>query len=418
MTLTIKPAGSYEEQVFTRVMAAIPSGQAYPTSGPNPRPIQDRTAFLIEGTFGRRVRIYLNDGLVSEIGIVSRATRIELTLMPWPEINWIRIVDSAGEESSIGVTLSYMALVHYGAAIDYFRHTYLDLLTQSWSLQGAWSSRTMEFRFLYHHAMPDTTALRALGVKLTSRAVFHGSPTTLGIQNLLAALAATNPVVLALSNNRPRFDPAIWPLLPASADYGGYEFNLWLPDLPTARETALWQLATTVPSAIRVVSAEEGVTYAQVGNVWYTNLRKDWSQQNLRDLLMRIGPMDSWQAYVAPVVSVDIARRFWSYAFDNVIVAPGLGAHAFDSGELLDSGDPLDQSEPFTELWNGVAITPFDAGAELDSVVAVAVGLDEVNREPPLAFTWEYALLTGEASTLGHVTNTLHGGAIPSFETT
>ena len=427
--LAITPVGSYEDQIFQRIMAAIPPGLAYTTSGPNPRPIEARTAFLITGTMGLRVRVYLNGGFVSEIGIDSVAVRLTLgPLTPWPDVNWVRVVDDVGEEASIGVSLSYQALVHKGAALDYFRHTYLDYLVQYWSLTSRWSSRPTEFRFKYHQSLPDTQALRALAVKLLGRAVFHGAPTTLGIDSIASAFSLGSPVIVPMMPGSV-VDPAIHTLWPAPASYHGYEFNVWLPDLPTARERALWQLAANVPQQLRLRSAVEATSYIGVGMGswdptdegdepgWQTVLHSYGPQHNLQYLLGLIGTMDAWLAFVSPLTSVEVARRFWSYRPDTVVMPPGLGAGTPFDGGTFDSGSPLDSGEPFTELWTGCSLTPFDSDVWADSVVSISTELSSQRRDPPAAFEWEWAMLGGSCSTTAPVSNSLHGGAPPDFET-
>jgi hypothetical protein len=431
-TLSIQIAGSYEEQVYQRIVTAIPKGLAYPTTNVNPRPISERTAFTIRGTLGRTVSVYLNGSKITESGIDSTSVRLELgPLDPWPVTHWVRLVDSAGEEASIGITLSYMALVHAGAALDYFRHTYLDYLVQYWSLTSRWSSRPTEFRFQYHHSLPDTQALRSLAVKLLGRAVFHNSPTTGGIDSIVAAFTLGYPVAVPLVPDA-GIDPVIYPLLPTPAAYAGYDFNVWLPDLPTARELALWKLATNIPGQIRLRSAVEGTSYLGIAmgswgylnswspdqelslpeTGWQTTIRSSEQQRGLQHLMTLIGPMDTWLAFVTPNSEVEVARRFWAYRHDSVIESPGLGTGShYDTSTGTFDSRRLDSGEPFTELWTGVSLTSFDVDVPDDSVIAVSVELGNVRREPPVAFAYEYSWLSGSCSTTKAVTNPLHGGA-------
>jgi hypothetical protein len=453
MAISIKPASTIEEEVFQRVISAISPGQFYLRA----KHIQPRrngdtiVPFIISGTRGDpsgsgsrlMMDIYINEERAARVAMPARVVIVNLRLLPPPDVNYIRIVEGiynpsaatfvpTGESSGTSVAVTNYASVHYGVGLDYYRKVWLPYLTHERSLTSEWGSRIVEWYFKYHTRFPDTQAMRTLAVRLASRATWSELPTNQGVEDMVAALCASEPVVEELSNTRSTWDLALKPLLPVQVDYAGDSFDVWFPDIPTAREVALLRLAGNI-DYLNLKDHREGHTFLEINDqdLPVIELFKDRSVGNLAYLLRQIGPMDYWRAFLQRDKETDLFQRFWDNALDNFVQQPGLGM-----GDLFDSGtagphfpDPLhsrtfdsrdldtSQEEVFTELWTGLGVNTADSIESWDSVVEAAKSEGQIPPMAPVAWEWEW---TGgiemSAMTSGAVTNPLHGGADPDFE--
>lgn len=454
MAISIKPASTIEEEVFQRVIGNIPPGQFYlKAKHTQPRRNGDTVVpFVISGTRGDpnssgerlMMDIYLNEERIARVAMAAKVIIVNLRLLPPPDVNYIRIVEGlynpsqgtftlTGESTGTSVVVTNYASVHFGVSLDYYRKLWLPYLTQEWSITSEWGSRIVEWYFKYHQRFPDTQALRTLAVRLASRATWTELPTDLGVEDMVAALCATEPVIEEISNERTTWDLALHPLLPRQTNHTGEAFDVWFPDIPTAREVALLRLAGNV-DYLNLKDHQEGRTFLEIADqdLPIIELLKDRSRGNLAYLLRQIGPMDYWRAFVQSDGEVDVFQRFWDNALDNFVQQPGLGmGDTFDTGTTegphfpdsshsptFDSQDlDTSQVEPFTELWTGVGVNTADGIEFWDSVVEVAKAEGQIPPTAPVSWEWEW---TGgiemSATTASEVTNPLHGGAPPDFE--
>jgi hypothetical protein len=448
MSLSIEPTTTVEEVVYQRLISYIPAGQFY-LRAKHVQPRRNGTTIVPFRISGQRgdpssdgsrvmVDIYINESFVTRLGMTANVTSVDLELQPPPFINYIRCVEGnydptidlftpTGDSTGTSVVVTNYGSVLYGAALDYFRHVWLPYQIQDWSLTSEWGSRLVEWYFKYHKQMPDTQAIRTLATRLTSRATWHELPTTRGVEDMVASLCCSEPVILPLTNERDFFDLAIWPTVPVSSNHGGWEFNTWFPDVPTAREVAVLQLVKNLPDLL-LKDHREGTTLLETSGIGI-ELFKDTTQSNLSWILEHLDIMP-WKAFLEVSKIRDVFRRFWDNAFDNLVTPPGLGAGDFfdtdirfwpDHTDEFDAPQDLDssQEEPYTELWTGMGVNPADRVEIWDSVIQTAVAENQIDPRAPVSWEWEWTgVLEMEAATSSSVTNTLHGGADPEFEDT
>jgi hypothetical protein len=320
MAISIKPASTIEEEVFQRVIDNIPAGQFYlrATHIQPRRNGESIVPFIISGTRGDpaaggsrlMMDIYINEVRVARVAMTAKVIIVNLKLLPPPDVNYIRIVEGifdpsqgtfipTGESAGTSVAVTNYASVHFGVGLDYFRKVWLPYLTQERSVTSEWGSRIIEWYFKHHQRFPDTQALRTLAVRLASRATWTELPTNRGVQDMVAALCATEPVIEEISNERSTWDLALHPFLPRQTDYTGESFDVWFPDIPTSREVALLRLAGNV-DYLNLKDHMEGRTFLEIADQDepVIELLKDRSAGNLAYLLRQIGPMDTWKAWV------------------------------------------------------------------------------------------------------------------------
>ena len=99
MAISIRPRGLLEDEVITRLVGNIPEGDFYLRAQYN-LPILDGTGitpFLIKGTRGAIVSLYLNDKLYFRLGLVSPQETVKVKLQPAPTVNYLKVVDSLDE---------------------------------------------------------------------------------------------------------------------------------------------------------------------------------------------------------------------------------------------------------------------------------------------------------------------------------
>lgn len=433
MSFSIDVASRIEDVIFDRVIKRV---STFYVTAERMQPRWDGTTrvnFVLTGTRGNMARILINDYPITQVGIGSTQTYFELDLLPSPNVNYIRALDGTydpatrswtptGSEDGISVVVSNLASVHYGVAVDYFKWVWVPYLKQNWSITGKWSSRQIEWQQRYHKLFPNTQALKTLAAWLSSRSTWNELPTERGVQDMVSALCATTPVVEQVSNVRSSLDFATKPLLPVTANYCGWEFNVWTVDIPTAKFSALQRLARNT-SYLTIVRGRDPYLFVNVGGgTDYVDLVKDEeSHGNLSWIFRTMGTMDSWRNYVWKTVTRDVYWGWWDNALDNRVTNPGLGwvgGNTLDSSSLgiFDVG-LLDTREPWTELWDNLAINSADDNPDVawDSVIQRAVGDDEKAPFDPPCWDWELTTAQTSCSTSHEVTNPLHGGAAASF---
>jgi hypothetical protein len=425
-TFKIQLASRLEDDTYERILGGIPAGRFYLLDG-KVRPRWNGATyqnFVLSGTQGNLVAIYLNGALATTVAMDTEVSYFKLKLSEAPTINYIRAIDgyrsgsqwiATGDEDGATVVLTNFASVHYGMARQHYQRVWLPYLYQKWSVESEWGSRLIEWAFKYRYRFPDTQALRTLAARLTSRSVWHEQPTSQGVKDAIAAICCSEPVIRELSNNRSYQDLALWPPLPVTADYSGWEFNVWLPDIPTAKEVGTLLMANNLTYLAGQQFVEPNFTLSYDDEMVQLHKR----EQNLAHLLQQIGPMDAWQCYVAITRLRDLYFRWWDNALDNTVATPGLGSGTpWDvDGGTWDSG-ALDSPEPFADLWDGVGVNDADELPTVtwDSVIQVTKGEDEVPPDDPPCWQWEYSTLSPTVSTCKIVTNPLHGGAPASYE--
>jgi hypothetical protein len=444
--ISIAPASTIEEEVYQRLISYIPEGRFYLRAAHTQprRNGKNSVNFLISGyrgaadSDGVRVMmdVYLNNEKYTRVAMTNDTVIVPINLEPPPTINFVRIVEGyydpatdlftpTGESGGTSCVVTNFGSVFYGAALDYYRNVWLPYQTQERSLLSEWSSRLVEWYFKYHQQFPDTSALRTLATRLTSRSTWNEQPSTRGVIDSISALCATTPVVLPLTNERETWDMALYPLVPVVANHGGWSFDVWFPDLPSAREVALLRLIDNVES-LTLKDHREGHIFLTTQDQ-SIELFKDITASNLTFLLRHMGPMDGWRGFLEREGSRDIYFRFWANPLDNAVVGAGLGvADPFDSdsAETTFDATTFDTSDPelFTDLWMGLNVSAGDSpiwgmSQSFDSVVQVAKGEGQIAPEEPVAWEWEWTgVLNAVMSTSYNVTNTLHGGAPPAFE--
>ena len=452
MTLAIYPASTIEAEPYHRLIDGIPAGEFYLRAEyVQPRLNGENLVnFKIEGQRGDpdatgsrlMVDVYVNGERARRVAMTANVVTLPLRLEGPPTLNYVRAVEGTfdgssfvptGSSAGTSVAVTNYGSVFYGAGLDYYRHVWLPYQTQEYSLTSYWSSRLVEWYFKFHRRFPDTQAMRTLATRLASRATWTELPTNRGMQDMIGALCASEPLFTEVTNTRSTWDLALNPLYPVSANWGGWDIDVWLPDIPTAREQALLRLARNL-DFLELEDYSEGHTFLGLqGQDVHLDILKDRSATNLSYLLRQIGTMDSWKSWLQVDVEADYFLAFWDNAFDSLVVAPGLGGgdpfDTFDGGgasssffpnpshsETFDSG-ALDSGEAFTEMWTGLTVNVFDGGTiALDSSLQVARCDGEMAPHGPEAWEWEWTGgIEAAVSTASTVTNTLHGGAAPDY---
>lgn len=433
-TFKLQLASRLEDETYERLIGGIPRGRFYILDG-KVRPRWDgatRQNFILSGTQGNLVAVYLNGALKTSVAMAGEVGYFTLALADAPTLNYVKVLDGyltngvwqpTGDEDGATVVVANYASVYYGMARQYYQRIWLPYLYQKWSVESEWGSRLIEWAFKYRHRFPDTQALRTLASRLTSRSVWHEQPTTQGVIDAISSLCCSEPVIRQLTNNRSYQDLALWPPYPVTADYSGWEFDVWLPDIATAKEVGVLQLANNLDYLSGKAFAEPNTTLS-IDNLDPVCLHK--IENNLAHLFRQIGVMDPWQAYVALEVTKELYWRWWDNALDNAVQLPGLGAgNTFDTLPLSFPSTPatwdsgrLDTYEPFAHLWTGVGVNDTDdlPPTGWDSVTQIVKGEDEVAPDDPPGWQWDYSALNLAVGTSLIVTNPLHGGAPAGYE--
>jgi len=273
VSLRIYPAVTPYDGVYQTLLDNVLAGSQWLRSPVILPYLREATPFIIETTAGEVIDIYINSKHVKTITASYNSNQVDIQLEQG--YNFIQVTTTS-ENYLILVSVTYWATFLYAWAREYYYHAGVRLEDAELQLTNFFSLRSVEHQIKFQDLLPPTRAERILTGKLAVKALINETGTTRGVNEITTAASNKTPVVKATEVNTEFLDPA-YDLYTQAHDFGGYEFNCWLPNVCAS----VWAAFLTIinnASNIDVVSASDiqivlnvGTTTAQITSSGFTN---------------------------------------------------------------------------------------------------------------------------------------------------
>lgn len=224
-----------------------------------------------------------------------------------------------------------------------------------------------------------TRIFRILAGKLAIRALINEGGTTRGVNDIATAISNTTPLVVPTTVNLEKYEPSVYTMYDRAHDFGGYEFNIWIPNITAASWAAFIKLADNLEDdIIKLTSVSDAkVSFEYFGQPETHLFDFEDPNSDIVSIITRL--LDcffSIRVGVELLVKADIAFCAWlplgEFRVDNA-----LGITVLDTESTLDTGstlDSIDPADPLTDGWLGTPLSPpLDSGLSLDTIVQTSL---------------------------------------------
>lgn len=411
MTLRIRPASVPYESVYQGLLANVTPGSQF-LRAPVVLPYTENlaTPFIIDGNIGDVVEIYINSRLYTRRTLSLTQNEIGLQLVPGR--NFIQ-VKTGSEDYLLLVAATNYATFLRAWAQQFYNYVLVKLEDIERQLNSRFSLRAVEHQISFQDLLPPTRVFRTLAGKMAVRALINETGTTRGVNDIATAASNTTPVVVPTTVSLTTFEPAVYHLYDRAHDFGGHEFNLWIPNIAAASWAAFLKLANNLDDdIIKLTKVSDSRVSFEFQGVPETHVFDfEDAGNDITSIITRL--LDcffSISVSVEQATETDAAFCAWQY-FGELKVDNPLGIHALDAETQLDSGhqlDSTDDSDPLTDGWLGATIgVPLDSGVPLDNVPSSSLFEDLECSFEPIVTIFSSSLMDATIAIPMHATASL-----------
>lgn len=356
MSLSIRPADDGYDYIYSYLLKNITPGTQFVRAHATVPFVEGTpTNFLIDGTPGDLIEIYLNEKLYTRTNLLFNQNEIGIQLLHGR--NFLRI------KSNLEEFLFLVAATHYASWIRAYAkqyHTYVQARVDDTArqLNSRFSLRAVEHQIGFQELLPPTRVFRTLAGKMAVRSLINETGTTRGVNDIATAVCNSTPVVVPTVVHDEIYEPSVYTVYDKAHDMGGFEFNIWLPNIQAAIWPAFIQLVNNQNGAngIRLVSATDNRVVVDYNGVIEQHLFNLDDQNN--DIINIITDLLDCYFNIILVVKEVFAERFafcyWYYPSGTIVLNP----------LMPDDADPL--SDDF-DGWIHHPLSPhLDSGLPLD----------------------------------------------------
>lgn len=383
MTLRLRPASTDFDFLYKEVIAGITPGTQFLTVSPSvdqslvlPYTFSQPTTFILEGAIGDKVKIYINNKQVFRLNLSQAKTEIALQLVPGR--NFI-LIKSPFEEYLILVAATNYATFLRAWSQQFFNYCQIKLDDAERQLNSNFSLRAIEHQLNFQELLPPARVLRILAGKLAIRALINEGGTTRGVNDIATAISNTTPIVVPTKVNLEKYEPAVYTLYDTAHDFGGHEFNIWMPNIAAAGWAAFIKLADNLDDdIIKLTSVSDlKVSFDFAGQPETHIFDMESTDTDIISIITRL--LDCFfpiRIGVELSSKADLAFCAWApigeLRIDDALEVSRLDVGTtLDTGEFLDSADPAD---PLSDGWLGTTLSPpLDSGLSLDTVLQTSL---------------------------------------------
>jgi len=285
--------------------------------------------------------------------------------------------DDAGNVSSTLVASAYYATMLGGLAQDWFTNVRRDLEDHERQLTSRYSSRLLEHRLTFENLLPRTRAFRRQLVRMGAKSLVNEMTSGQGVLDLTAAGTAQTPLVYPVASSKTVFAPHVHPLFNEAADFGGFEFHIWLFNTCVASWAAFIRLANNLDDDImKLLEVGESKVVVDVGGTIEQHVF-DFSQIGcgLESILSEfLDCMAAIRAFILTTISSEYVIEAYGYFLDteveNVLGGRWLDSPIpLDSGVVLDTEDDIDPTVAGGDGWVGTGLSDRTDAHGVDTVV-------------------------------------------------
>lgn len=378
MPLKIYPAQSLYDDLYDSLLEGIPAGTQF-IKAPVVLPyLENQTSsFIIEGNIGDVVEIYINQELQNRFTLTLNKVEVGLQLVYGR--NFI-VVKTRFESYLILVAATNYATYIKAWSQQFYNNVVVDVDDTERQLNSKFSLRAVEHQINFQNLLPPTRVFRTLAGKLAIRSLINETGSTRGVNDIATAASNTTPFVVPTQVSTTKFEPIVYTLYDKAHDFGGFEFNIWLPNITAATWAAFIKLINNLDdSTAKLLSVSDSkVTLEYLGTV--ESHVFDFEDPNadivsiITDLLDCFYPI---RVSIEQITETEVAFCAWVPTGDLIIDNP-LGSEVLDFGNTLDSGlfldNEVDPADPLTDGWLGTSLSqPLDSGTSLDAVPSVTL---------------------------------------------
>ena len=376
--MLISPFEPVYQEVYQRMLDAIKKS-TFLVRAPIILPASEigNSFVLSDLTPGIEVQIII-DGKEYTRLIPDNATKtITIYLQPGKR-HLVEARDDAGNRSLLLVACTYYATMLASLAQDWFENIRRDLEDHERQLTSRYSSRLLEHRLNFENLFPRTRAFRRQLVRMGVRSLVNEMTTERGVVDLTTAGTAQTPIVVPVASPKDVFSPNIHRLYNDAADFGGYEFHIWLFNMCVASWAAFVRLANNLDDNImEILEVKESKVVVKVGGTTTEQHVFDFTSAacGLEGILAEfLDCMASIRAFIRTTIVSDYAIEAYGYFLDTE-VENVLGGRWLDSGSALDSGvvldteDDIDPTAAGGDGWVGTGLSQRTDEAGVDTVV-------------------------------------------------
>jgi len=306
----------------------------------------------------------------------NESKTITINLLPRKR-HLVEARDDAGNVSSVLVACTYYATMLSGLADDWFTNVRRDLEDHERQLNSRYSSRLLEHRLNFENLLPRTRSFRRQLVRMGVKSLVNEMTTEQGVMDLTTAATAQTAIVNPVASPKVVFSPHVHPLFSSAADFGGFEFHIWLFNMCVASWAAFIRLANNLDDDImKLLSVKESTVTVDVGGTVEQHVF-DFSNIDcgLESILAEfMDCMSAVRAFILTTISSDYAIEAYGYFLDTE-VEDALGGRWLDSETELDSGVVLDTEDDIDPIaaggdgWVGTGLSGRTDFAGVDTVV-------------------------------------------------
>lgn len=384
MTISLKPAKLTYDTLYKAVVDNITPGTQFAKSPSSPTQAyvlpytEDKpSSFILEATIGTLVNVFINNTRVGYVGVEASFTELKLQLVPGR--NLILVRDHI-EETLIQVTAASYATFLRAWSEQFYNSSLVKVDDISLQLDSPLSLISVEHQLNFQELLPPSRTMRLLAGKMATRALVNETGTTRGVLDIATAITNTTPLVIPTTVHLEKYEPAVYNLYDSSHDFGGYEFNVWIPNTAVAGWAAFLKLANNLDdSIIKLTSVSDVKVSFEYQGVPETHFF-DFGAPNTDIVGIVTRLLDCFYSVHVGVELASISNFAfcaWSPIGVNRVDTL-LGITTLDTGSLLDSGGVLDVTDPADPYnrdgWLGTEISaPLDSGLSLDSILTVSL---------------------------------------------
>lgn len=384
LTLSLKPAKLTYDTLYKAVIDNITPGTQFARSPSSdtqayvlPYTEGKPSSFILESTIGKLVNVFVNNTRVKYIGIEALFTEVQVQLVPGR--NLILVKDDI-EETLIQVTAATYATFLRSWSEQFYNSSLVKVDDIALQLDSQLSLISVEHQLNFQELLPPSRTMRLLAGKMATRALVSETGTSRGVLDIATAITNTTPLVVPTTVHLEKYEPAVYTVFDSSHDFGGHEFNVWIPNTAVAGWAAFLKLANNLDdSIIKLTSVSDVKVSFEYQGVPETHLF-DFGAPNTDIVGIVTRLLDCFYSVHVGVELTSLSNFAfcaWSPIGVNRVDRL-LGITTLDTGSVLDSGgvlDVVDPADPYNrDGWLGTEISaPLDSGLSLDSLLTVSL---------------------------------------------
>lgn len=370
MMISIRYMDEPWESTFDNILESIPAGSQF-ILGDTIVPYQwsGNTQFEVSTISGDIVEIYINDSFQVRFTAIGEKTIIKLKLRLGP--NYIYVKGRYSNNLILVYATNYATYMK-GWAREFWSNIQNVLDDHSNQLNSNFSLRSVEHQISWQQMLPGSREYRILMGKMSVKGMINETGTTRGVDEI--ATSASNTTVLSVPTqvSLEFYEPSVYLVFSNGQDFGGWEFDYWMPNICAATWSAFIRLANNLDDSIFSLTrvSDTRVEFEYFGTPDFAEFDMYDPECGIYSLLEDIlGCFQNLRAWTRLRAHIPICLSLYSgRTFDLEIDAP-IGRSHFDGGDLDSGGtfDSCDESDPICDGWVGMPILTLDSGRCLDS---------------------------------------------------